>query len=108
MRAALRLLRPLPRCVVNCRSCQLSFLLANLFGGDYDFSARVTLLQIADRSLRLTELVSAVDHRSDFSRLHEVAQNIQIVFGQRGDVKDKLLLGKVGQESVPKISANST
>jgi hypothetical protein len=42
-----------------------------------------------------------------FSGLHEVAQNIQISFGQLRDVKDKLLIGKVGEESVPKISPNS-
>jgi hypothetical protein len=78
-----------------------------LFHDDYDFAACVTFLQIADRGLRLTDFVSAVDHRSDFSGLHEVAQKIQIAFGQLRDVKDKLLIGKVGQESVPKISANS-
>ena len=62
-----------------------------LFRDDYDFSARVTFFEIADRVLCLTDLVSAVDHRSDFSGLHQVAQNIQIVFGQFRNVEDKLL-----------------
>src|SRR4029453_16710933 len=77
-----------------------------LFGDDYDLSARVAFFQIADRGLRLTDFVGAVDHRSDFSGLHEVAQNIQIVFGQFCDVKGKLLIGKVGQKSVPEIPTN--
>ena len=62
---------------------------------DYDFAARVTFFQIADCSLRLTHFVSSIDHRRDFSGLHEVAQNIQIVFGQFRNVEDKLLAGEV-------------
>src|SRR5437773_12188045 len=66
-----------------------------LLHGDYDFAVRVPFFQIAKRRLRLAHFVSAVDDRRYFSRLHQIAQNIQIVFGECRNVEDKLLAGEL-------------
>src|SRR2546421_9306343 len=42
-----------------------------LVRGDDDFSAGVAFFQITDRSFRLANLVGAIDHRRNFSLLHE-------------------------------------
>jgi len=47
---------------------------------DYNFSVRVPFFQLAKRRLRLAHFVSAIDDRHDFSGLHQVAQDIQIIF----------------------------
>src|SRR5438552_15752103 len=76
--------------------CELSILLVVIsFCSDGHLSVRVTFFQIADCILCLTNLVSAVDDWRDFSGLHEIAQNIQLVFGQFRNVEDKLLAGEV-------------
>ena len=49
-----------------------------LLHGNDDFAARVTLFQIPNCRLRLTNFVGAIDHGRDFSSLHQLAQSIQI------------------------------
>src|SRR5207253_10514392 len=81
-----------PLCVVDLVSCHCCW---RLFDDDYDFSARVTFFQITDRSLRFTEFVGSIDDWRYFSGLHQVAQNIQIVFGSFRNVEDELLAGEL-------------
>src|SRR6266480_2876584 len=83
------------RCELSILSVVICHFCWRLFDGDHDFSVRVTFFQIAKRSLRLTHFVSAVDDRRYFSRLHQIAQDIQIVFGQFSNVEDELLLVEV-------------
>src|SRR5262245_29736288 len=67
-----------------------------LFHGYYHFSSSVALFQILKSVSHLTQgLVSPVDNRRDFSRLHEIGEIGQIVVIQLCDKKHEFLFDEL-------------
>src|SRR6266567_6585013 len=88
--------RPLQPATFAAVRCELSILLVVIsFCSDDYFSTGVAFFEIVDCILCLTNLVSPVDDRRDFSGLHQIAQNIQVIFGQFRNVGDELLAGEL-------------
>src|SRR5260370_5232331 len=75
----------------------LTSLLA-LFHSDYDFSSAVTFFEIPHCLRGLAQLVSPVDDGCHFPRLHEVAQQLQILFVQFRNIPDELLIDEPRQQ----------
>src|SRR6266446_5002680 len=75
----------------------LTSLLA-LFHNDYYFSSRVSFFEIAHRLRGLAQLVSPVDDGCHLPRLHEVAQQLQILFVQFRTITDELLTDEPRQQ----------
>src|SRR5882724_11548593 len=65
--------------------------------GDYYFSSRVAFFEIPHRLRGLAQLVSPVDDGC-LPRLHEVAQQLQILFVQFRDITDELLTDEPRQQ----------
>src|SRR6266481_4907414 len=78
----------------------LTSLLA-LFHSDYYFSSSVSFFEIPHRLRGLAQLVSSVDDRCQLPRLHEVAQQLQILFVQFRSIVDELLAGESRQQIRP-------
>src|SRR5258708_32297855 len=64
---------------------------------DY-FSSRVAFFEIAHRLRGLAQLVSPVDDGCHLPRLHEVAQQLQILFVQFRNITDELLTDEPRQQ----------
>src|SRR6266852_815209 len=74
------------------------FTFTELFHGDHDFAARVAFFEIPHRLRGLAQLVSPVDDGCHLPRLHEVAQQLQILFVQFRDITDELLTDEPRQQ----------
>src|SRR5207247_10505959 len=68
------------------------------FDSEYYFSARVPLFEIAHRFCGLAQLVTAVDDGCHLPRLHEVAQQLQILFVRFRTIPDELLTNEPRQQ----------
>src|SRR5213592_1226600 len=69
-----------------------------LFHSDYYFSSRVAFFEIPHRLRGLAQLVSPVDDGCQLPRLHEVAQQFQILFVRCRSIPDELLVTEPRQE----------
>src|SRR5258708_386340 len=74
------------------------FSFTGLFHSDDYFSSRVAFFEIPHRLRGLAQLVSPVDDGCHLSRLHEVAQQLQILFVQFRDITDELLTDEPRQQ----------
>src|SRR6266852_1621329 len=74
------------------------FSFTELFHRDYDFSSRVAFFEIPHRLRGLAQLVSPLDDGCHLPRLHEVAQQLQILFVQFRNVRDELLTDEPRQQ----------
>ena len=68
------------------------------FHSDYYFSSCVAFFEIPHRLRGLAQLVSPVDDGCHFPRLHEVAQQLQILFVQFRNIADELLTNEPRQQ----------
>ena len=75
---------------------RLSF--TELFHSYNYFSARVAFFEIPHRLRGLAQLVSPVDDGYHLPRLHEVAQQLQILFVQFRNIPDELLTDEPRQQ----------
>src|SRR5205807_6502255 len=75
---------------------RLSF--TELFHSDYYFPSRVAFFEIPHRLRGLAQLVSPVDDGCHLPRLHEVAQQLQILFVQFRNIRDELLTNEPRQQ----------
>ena len=62
---------------------------------DDHFPSSMPLFEISESFSDLTQRIRPVDDRRHLSGLHQIAQNIQIVFGQFRNVEDELLAGEI-------------
>src|ERR1700681_3663532 len=69
-----------------------------LFHSDYYFSSSVASFEIPHRLRGLAQLVSPVDDGCQLPRLHEVAQQLQILFVQFRNIADELLTDEPRQQ----------
>src|SRR5215510_10692621 len=79
-----------------------------LIDSDDDFSACVAFFQIADRGLRLTHFVSAIDDRTNSSGLHEVAQKREVILVCLGDKGHEFLTTELREQSRGQIPCDAT
>src|SRR5437868_5460747 len=75
------------------------FSFTELFHSYNYFSSRVAFFEIPHRLRGLAQLVSPVDDGCHLSGLHEVAQQLQVLFVQLRAVPDELLAGESRQET---------
>src|SRR5678815_770381 len=64
-------------------------------------SARVSLLQVAEGLGHLIQRISLVDDRCDLSRLHEIADDLQVLRIQFGEHHAELLVNERRQDFCP-------
>src|SRR6266705_933432 len=76
----------------------IRFSFTELFHSYYYFSSRVAFFEIPHRLRGLAQLVSPVDDGCHLPRLHEVAQQLQILFVQFRNVRDELLTDEPRQK----------
>src|ERR1700720_1708359 len=76
----------------------IRFSFIELFHSYNHFSARVPFFEIPHRLRGLAQLVSPVDDGSHLPRLHEVAQQLQILFVQFRNIRDELLTDEPRQQ----------
>src|SRR5213083_2241151 len=69
-----------------------------LFHSDYYFPSRVAFFEIPHSLRGLAQLVSPVDDGCHLPRLHEVAQQLQILFVQFRNIPDELLTDEPRQQ----------
>ena len=69
-----------------------------LFHSDYYLSSCVAFFEIPHRLRGLAQLVSSVDDGCHLPRLHEVAQQLQILFVQFRNIADELLTDEPRQQ----------
>src|SRR6266699_1072605 len=74
------------------------FSFTELFHSDYYFPSRVAFFEIPHRLRGLAQLVSPVDDGCHLPRLHEVAQQLQILFVQFRNIPDELLTDEPRQQ----------
>src|SRR5712691_5520286 len=74
------------------------FSFTELLHSDYYFPSRVAFFEIPHRLRGLAQLVSPVDDGCHFPRLHQVAQQLQILFVQFRNITDELLTGEPRQQ----------
>src|SRR5438876_3250177 len=74
------------------------FTFTELFHSDCDFTSSVSFFQISHRLRGLAQLVSPVDDGCHLPRLHEVAQQLQILFVQFRNIPDELLTDEPRQQ----------
>src|SRR6266481_5783364 len=74
------------------------FSFTKLFHSDYYFSSRVAFFEIPHRLRGLAQLVRPVDDGCHLPRLHEVAQQLQILFVQFRTIPDELLTDEPRQQ----------
>src|SRR5205823_12010328 len=75
------------------------FSFIELFHSYNYFSSRVTFFEIPHRLRGLAQLVSSVDDGCHLPRLHEVAQQLQILFVQFRNIPDELLADEPRQKT---------
>src|SRR2546428_11635246 len=75
------------------------FSFTELLHSDYYFSSRVAFFEILHRLRGLAQLVSPVDDGCHLPRLHEVAQQLQILFVQFRNIPDELLTDEPRQQT---------
>src|SRR5438045_9684879 len=76
---------------------RLSF--TELFHSYNYFPARVAFFEIPHRLRGLAQLVSPVDDGCHLPSLHEVAQQLQILFVRLRPIHDELLIGEARQQT---------
>src|SRR5437899_6295478 len=74
------------------------FSFTELFHSDYYFSSSAPCFVVPHRLRGLAQLVSPVDDGCHLPRLHEVAQQLQILFVQFRDITDELLTDEPRQQ----------
>src|SRR6266581_9688852 len=74
------------------------FSFTDLLHSDYYFSSRVAFFEIPHRLRGFAQLVSPVDDGCHLPRLHEVAQQLQILFVQFRNIPDELLTDEPRQQ----------
>src|ERR1700682_2424994 len=74
------------------------FSFTELLHGDYYFSASVPFFEIPHRLRGLAQLVRPVDDGCHLPRLHEVAQQLQILFVQFRNIPGELLTDEPRQQ----------
>src|SRR6266404_1827932 len=74
------------------------FSFTELLHSDYYFSSSVAFFEIPHRLRGLAQLVSPVDDGLHLSRLHEVAQQLQILFLRFRTIPDELLIEEPRQQ----------
>src|ERR1700675_1888896 len=74
------------------------FSFTELLHSNHYFSSRVAFFEIPHRLRGLAQLVSPVDDGCHLPRLHEVAQQLQILFVRCCTVPDELLIGEPRQQ----------
>src|ERR1700720_1617612 len=74
------------------------FSFTELLHGNYYFSSRVSFFEIPHRFRGVAQLVSPVDDGGHLPRLHEVAQQLQILFVQFRNIRDELLTDEPRQQ----------
>src|SRR5882724_8992187 len=79
----------------------IRFTFTELFHSDCDFASSVSFFEIPHRLGGLAQLVSPVYDRCQLPRLHEVAQQLQILFVQFRSIVDELLAGESRQQIRP-------
>src|SRR5207249_8788982 len=75
------------------------FTFTELFHSDCDFASSVSFFEIPHRPRGLAQLVSPVDDGCHLPRLHEIAQQLQILFVQFRPIPDELLRDEPRQEA---------
>src|SRR5437016_6101955 len=76
----------------------IRFSFTELFHSYYYFSSRVAFFEIPHRLRGLAQLVSPVDDGCHLPRLHEVAQQLQILFVSFRTIPDELLMDEPRQQ----------
>src|SRR6266496_5409724 len=76
----------------------IRFSFTELFHGDYYFSSSAPCFVVPHRLCGLAQLVSPVDDGCHLPRLHEVAQQLQILFVRCCTVPDELLIDEPRQQ----------
>src|SRR3979411_528753 len=75
------------------------FSFTELFHSDYYFPSSVAFFEITHRLRGLAQLVSPVDDGYHLPGLHEIAQQLQILFVQFRTIVDELLTDEPRQET---------
>src|SRR4029434_10992422 len=69
-----------------------------LVHSDYDFASSAPCFVVTHRLRGLAQLVSPIDNGYHLARLHEVAQQLQILFVQFRNIPDELLTDEPRQQ----------
>src|SRR5438046_5454204 len=75
------------------------FSFTELFHSDCDFASSAPCFVVPHRLCGLAQLVSPVDDGCHLPRLHEVAQQLQLLFVQCRNIPDELLIDEPRQQT---------